>query len=440
VADKSTIFAVSTGSGRAGIAVVRLSGPLAGTTLARLAGGLPKPRIASYRTLVSGRDGSPIDRALVLWLPGPGTVTGEDVAELHVHGSLAVQETLLRELAALDGLALAEAGAFTRRAFENGRLDLVEVEGLADLLAADTEAQRQLAMRQFSGEASSVYEQWRAQVVQAGAMIAAAIDFADEKGVAEAALKEAQHLVAALRNTLSEALRQSESSAAVRRGLRVTLAGPANAGKSSLLNALSRRDAAIVSPIAGTTRDVVEAAVVFDGLAVLLADTAGLRVADDHIEAEGVRRSMRSMAEADLLIWVTAPDCEGTAMPARSPDLIVHNKCDLVQSIQHRNERGALAISCKTGVGLEELRLRISALAAERVKAAPLGVMVRERHRHAVLESIRHLNDALAHDVGALELIGEDVRKAALALASVTGRVGVEDYLEQVFSSFCIGK
>lgn len=438
---KSTIFAVSSGSGRAGIAVVRLSGHDVQTVLHRLTGSVPAPRRASFK-MIRSRDGSEIiDKGVVLFFQGPKTVTGEDVAEFHVHGSPTVVERLLAELSGFENCVLAEPGQFTKRAFENERLDLVEVEGLSDLLASETEAQRSLAMRQFSGEASSVYHAWHHELVGALAIIEASIDFADEDGVAELAIAQLRPRLAAFEVMLQDALRQSEKAALVRRGLRIVIAGAPNVGKSSLLNALAGRRVAIVSEIAGTTRDVVEAPLVINGLSVSLADTAGLRdVTEDSIEREGIERSREEMADADILVWVTVAG-KTSALPLRTPDLVIHNKADLVsrESIHLRNDSEFL-VSVKSSEGLDVLRLKLAELVSQRTSLTETAVMVRARHRSAILESIRCLNDALSTPDHALELMAEDVRKAASAMASITGRVGVEDFLGRIFSEFCIGK
>ncbi len=439
---KSTIFAVSSGSGRAGIAVVRLSGPAAFETAVALTGCSPEPRRAYLRTIRTFDQSSVIDVGLLLFFKGPHSATGEDVVEFHVHGSPAVLSLMLSELSKLPNLKMAEAGAFSRRAFENGRLDLVEIEGLADLLAAETESQRRLAMRQFSGEASSVYESWRSRLLDALAFIEASIDFADEEGVAVAAIVEAGPRIAALLVELSDALAKSSEAAAVRRGLRITIAGAPNVGKSSLLNALVGRDAAIVSEIAGTTRDVVEAAIVLGGLPVSIADTAGLRDDSlDAIELQGMARSKMQIADADILIWVSAFGHADLALPPRQPDLHVLNKCDL--SIHLRNdapEPGQFFTSVQQGTGLAEVKQALEMLLIKRSSLYPDAVVVRERHRQAIAESIRYLNDATGLGADELELMAENVRKAAQCLESITGRIGVEDLLGRIFQEFCIGK
>jgi tRNA modification GTPase len=438
---KTTIFACSTGSGRAGIAVVRVSGPLAQHVISVMAAPLPEPRHAAVRTIISADQSTVLDRGLLIWFQGPKSATGEDVAEFHVHGGPAIVDGVLHALSNIEGLVAAGPGDFSRRAFENGVLDLVEIEGLADLLAAETESQRRVAMRQFSGEASAVYESWRKQLLQALSYLEASIDFADEDGVAETAVLKVRPILLSLRDDLQLALIASKQAASIRRGLRVVIAGPPNVGKSSLLNSVLGRDAAIVSASAGTTRDVVEAGLVIDGVAVSMSDTAGLRAdSRDEIEHEGMARSRGEISGADILLWVTSPDQPFDA-PPRAPDILVLNKSDLaaLNSIQTRND-SALQVSAMTGTGMAELRASLAKLVRERTSTAPNAVMVRLRHSLAVQESIRFLNDALEKDSPQLELMAEDVRKAAQSLACITGRVDVEELLGQIFSEFCIGK
>ncbi len=439
---KPTIFAVSTGSGRAGIAVVRVSGSQSGLIVENLTGTLPASRRAVLRSIRSLGKSEIIDRGMVLYFAGPHTVTGEDVAEFHVHGSPVVVERLLIELSKFENTRPAEPGEFTRRAFENERMDLVEVEGLADLLVSESEAQRKLAMRQFSGEASSIYVAWHSELTGALAIIEASIDFADEDGVAQQAVAMVRPRLRAFIQTLSLALQQSQKASLVRRGLRIVIAGAPNVGKSPLLNVLAGRKAAIVSEIAGTTRDVVEAPMVINGLPVSLADTAGLReTTSDVIEREGMARSQDEIASADILVWVKSAIEDSQALPVRAPDIIVFNKSDLVsvESILLRNDSD-IAVSVKTGEGIEKLKQALSQLVLQTTELGESAVMVRARHRDAIEESIRSLNDALSKPDDALELMAEDVRKAGSALAGITGRVGVEDFLGRIFSEFCIGK
>ena len=435
--ENPTIYALSSGQGRAGIAVIRVSGAKASEVLLKLCGALPEPRCATLRNLKSA-DGL-IDQALVLWFPGPNTVTGEDMAEFHVHGSPAVITKLFVEFSKFENLIPAEAGAFTRRAFENGRLDLVEVEGLADLLSSQTESQRRLAMRQFTGEASAVYESWRGQLTAALAMLEAAIDFVDEDDVVQDAWNHVRPNVKSLRDELMRAVELSSKAGAVRDGLKLVIAGPPNAGKSSLMNWLVGREAAIVSPIAGTTRDVVERVIDFHGAQVVVSDTAGIRAAtSDVIEAVGIDRAKIEVRDADLLVWVTSPDVVAEVGPDRRPDIIVWNKCDL-DSSRIRNDE-AISVSVKTGHGLNQLTEVLQTLIQVRSSVANSAIVVRDRHVAAVKETIRLLNDSLDHESRPLELIAEDLRKATRAVTAITGRIDVEDLLGKIFSEFCIGK
>jgi tRNA modification GTPase len=435
--ENSTIYALSSGAGRAGIAVVRVSGAKASVLLQELAGHLPKPRYASLRNLYSGAE--LVDQALVLWLPGPATVTGEDMAEFHVHGSVAVVTRLFAEFAKFENVLLAEPGAFTRRAFENGRLDLVEVEGLADLLGSQTESQRRLAMRQFMGEASAIYENWRIELTAALAMLEAAIDFVDEDDVVQDVWKHVKPNVEKLRFELSQAVELSAKAGSVRDGLKLVIAGPPNAGKSSLMNWLVGREAAIVSPIAGTTRDVVERVIDFQGAQLVVSDTAGIRGStSDVIEAVGIDRAKLEVRDADIFVWVTAPDVIAEVGPDRIPDVTIVNKIDLDLSRIRNNDE--VMVSVKNGQGLNQLTEVLKNLVQARLTLANNAIVARTRHLAAVKETIRLLNDSLEDEKRPLELIAEDLRKATRAISSITGRIDVEDLLGKIFSEFCIGK
>ena len=433
-----TIFALSSGLGRAGIAVVRISGPRALATLNFMAGETPQPRYAVVRRIRT-RNGQVIDEAMVLFFQGPQSATGEDIVEFHIHGAPAVTTLLLKELSEREGLRLALPGEFSKRAFAHGKFDLVEVEGLSDLLAAQGEAQRRLAMRQFLGEASAVYEKWRQAVLTALALYEASIDFSDEDDVAEKARTSATPIISDLVAQLSEALKLSENYSVVRSGLRLVIAGAPNVGKSSLLNVLVGRETAIVSSQAGTTRDVIETQLMFEGMAMSLADTAGLRSeTSDEIEQVGMARAKSAVDDADILVWVRSPDVVETVGPLRKPDVVVLNKCDLIL-IRSQNDV-ALAISTRSGHGIDELREQLKACVIVRMRGLENAVVVRQRHITAVQNSIRLLNECLEKPDRPSELVCEDLRGAARCLGEITGHVEVEELLGKIFSEFCIGK
>jgi len=437
-----TIFALASGRGRSGVAVVRVSGPGTDHLVKTLAGDLPRPRTAVLRALRDPADGSVIDRGLVLWFPAPASFTGEDMAEFHVHGGPAVIEAVLAALGR-DGAAMpAEAGAFTRRAFENGKLDLTAVEGLADLVAAETDGQRRQALRQMSGALAEIYDGWRSRLVREAAHFAAQIDFPDEGDVPEDLISGALGRLDALGGEIAAHLADGRRGERLRDGVLVAIAGRPNVGKSSLLNCLARRDAAIVSDRPGTTRDVVEVHLDLGGVPVILADTAGLREAGDEIEGEGVRRAERRIEEADLVLWVIDPQ-DGASH--RSPDidseaLLVLNKADLLGDGDREATCADFVVSARTGLGIGGL---VEGLGQRAGRLAGLGEqagVTRARHRAALESCISALGRAVAGDRRFPELIAEDIRAAAMALGRLTGRVDVEDLLEVIFAEFCVGK
>jgi tRNA modification GTPase len=439
--EKHTIFALSSGVGRAGIAVIRLSGPGSEPAVFDLSGPVPKPRAMALRYLKDA-DGAVLDQAMVCFMKAPHSVTGEDMAEFHLHGSPAVVAAVTRVLGQREGFRMAEAGEFTRRAYRHGKMDLVAVEGLGDLLAAESDAQRRLAMRQFLGEASTVFTEWRKELLKCLAIVEASIDFADEDDAVGPALAAVIPEIIALRDRLSAAMETSSAAELVRLGLRVVIAGPPNAGKSSLVNWLVGRSTSIVSPIPGTTRDVLEARSAIAGIPVMVSDTAGIRqITDDPIEALGIARARQEISDADILVWMRSPDTLDGEAPVRQPDIRVFNKSDRLtqESIHIRNDDESV-VSVLTGDGLEALKNAISDHVKARSTVAEDAVIVRERHRMAVGHSIRILNEILAAKHIGLELMAEKMRMAAAELASTTGRVESEDVLGEIFSSFCIGK
>lgn len=438
-----TIFALSSGAGRAAVAVIRISGAATAPLLEAMAGGLPPARQLVLRSIMDASE--VLDRGMVAWFPGPRSFTGEDCAELHLHGSPAVLSAVMQRLSAWPGVRPAEAGEFTRRAFLNGKMDLVEVEGLGDLLAARTAAQRRQALRQLSGQASSVFDAWRDQLLLIRADIEAAVDFADEAGVAEAALPGIDRGIRDLLGSIKQSVAAAAASEIIRDGLRVVLAGQPNTGKSSLLNALARREAAIVSDLPGTTRDAIEVSLDVEGIPVVLTDTAGLRPdTPDALEAEGIRRSRQHISGADVVVWVWSPDIPGSEVPdsAVIPDLIIRNKCDLPagESGLPRNDSSSIATSTRSGEGLSSFLSRLSEILADRYGNVESALLVSARQKAVADRLIRCLNDALDGGTDRLELKAEDIRRASEEIARLTGKVDVEEWLGAIFSRFCIGK
>lgn len=443
-----TIFALATAPGRAAVAVMRLSGPEAGAAVRTLTGRFPpRPRRAALRRLIDPAGGEAIDEALVLWFAGPASFTGEDVAELQLHGGPAVVEAVSEALVGL-GLRLAEPGEFTRRAFEHGRLELSQAEAIADLVEAETAAQRKQALDQLGGALARRYDAWRGELVEALAWLEAEIDFPDEElpeMLAARAGEPLRRLAAELAASLSDTRGER-----VREGYRIALIGAPNAGKSSLLNALLGRDAAIVTATPGTTRDVIEAPLVLDGYRVLVADTAGVREATDVIEAEGVRRARAWAESADLRLWVVDASAgdgawrEAADLVAPS-DILVLNQtdrpagADRVAAIRPGLE--TVETAALSPDGIEGLRRLLARRIVSDLSGADFPAATRLRHRALLTEGSAHLDRAIARlSSGDAELVAEDVRLAARALERISGRIDPESVLDRVFSTFCIGK
>ncbi|WBL79039.1 tRNA uridine-5-carboxymethylaminomethyl(34) synthesis GTPase MnmE [Bradyrhizobium xenonodulans] len=445
-----TIFALSSGRAPSAIAVVRVSGPQAGLVLTTLAGKLPAPRQASRRLLHDG-GGQPIDDAVVLWFPGPGSATGEDIAEFHVHGGRAVLSALLAAISLIPNTRAAEPGEFTRRAFENGKLDLTEAEGLDDLIHADTDRQRRQALRQLQGLLGDRARDWRERIIAASALIEAGIDFSDEGDVPAELRAPAVKAIRALHDEIIKVLAAQGHSERLRDGLVVAIAGEPNVGKSTLINQLARRDVAIVSPYAGTTRDVIEVQLDLDGYPVTVIDTAGIRETDDPVEQEGVRRAKARAEDADLVLWLV--EGEQAVTPDALPSLrssgeddgsfgqvwIVRNKIDLSQA-RVAGSRGEFGISASRGDGIPELVEGLVKFAAEFFGASEGAVVTRARQRDLLSRASESLRRSLELVEDGEELAAEELRAAAYALGRLLGRVDVEDVLGAIFQKFCIGK
>ena len=454
-ASRPTIFALSSGRPPAAVAVVRVCGPQARVALEKLIGRVPPPREASLARLRDPTSGEVIDEGLALWFPAPRSETGEDMAELQLHGGHAVIAAVLEALGGIEGFRLAEPGEFTRRAFENGRLDLTAVEGLADLIAAETAAQRRQAYRQLKGLIGDRAEAWRRQLIEALALVEARIDFSDEADVPEDLVGPALYAAQQLRGGIAAKLADGGRGERLRDGLVVAIAGPPNAGKSTLLNRLARREAAIVSPYPGTTRDIIEVHLDLDGYPITLLDTAGIRDSDDPVEQEGVRRACERAAAADLVLWVIDASAAGAAAEDsaisqfKSDIWVLENKVDLrVDKLCTSNEsrsainaRMRLSVSAATGVGMDVLMAGLSIYARDYFAPAETALVTRARHRQALEETVAALDRAVAQgNSGREELIAEELRSAATILGRLTGRVDVEDILDVIFRDFCIGK
>lgn len=444
-----TIFALSSGHGVAGVAVFRISGPGASRALIDLCGRLPSPRRASLCTLVDRTDGQPLDQALVLWFPAPKSFTGEDVVELHCHGGRAVVAAVLRVLGRMQGFRLAEAGEFTRRAFEAGRLDLTEVEGLADLLTAETEVQRRQALRQAEGSLRCLYGRWREEIIWAMAMIEAELDFADEDDVPDSHANVIWQKLERLVGEIEGHLQGSKAAERVRDGFDIVLLGKPNAGKSSLINALAKRDVAIVTAEAGTTRDLIEVHLDLNGYPVTLIDTAGLRESSGLVEQEGIRRARDRASRADLVLYLKgvdddtpyAGDLEGLVCPM----WLIRSKSDLKLPSARFGEMPSgfekvLSLSVTGDGSVRRLLEELSIYVAGQMFVGDEPVATRQRHVALLEQCKTGLSTAIDMKGMGLELVADELRSAANALGRITGKVDVEDLLDVIFRDFCIGK
>ena len=445
---RSTIFAPASGAGACAVAVIRISGPDAAAAVTALAGDLPAPRAAVLRRLMAPTSGENLDSALVLWFPAPASYTGEDVAELQIHGGPAVLQGILAALRALPGLRFAEPGEFTRRAFENGKLDLTAAEGVADLVAARTAGQRRQALGQMAGGLGNLYETWRADLIRVLAHLEADIDFPDED-LPDGVSGEARSAIVCIQQAITDHIDDDRRGELVRDGFRIAIIGAPNAGKSSLLNRLAQRDAAIVSTIAGTTRDVVEVRLDLSGFEVILADTAGLRDSGDEIEREGVRRARLAADTADLRLavidaqeWPRVDPAVGELIDTNT--LLLLNKMDLLAkdaltgSVSTAAGWPIRAISALSGDGVGALVTELGVMVSSRLGAVETPALTRARHREALIDCRDALERALV--AAEPELAAEDARLAVRSLGRITGRVDIDEVLDVVFRDFCIGK
>jgi len=426
-----TIYALSTAQGKAGVAVIRVSGPLAFDAAHSLCGDVPAPRNAALRIL-RGRDGIRLDEALVLTFAQGHSFTGENIVEFHIHGSTAVVSAVLDALSKIEGLRPAEPGEFTRRALENGRLDLAQVEGLADLIDAETEAQRRQALRVLSGDLGKRAEAWRTALIRAAALLEATIDFADEEVPVDVS-PEVTDLVTSVAQDLRREISGVTTAERIRSGFEVAIVGAPNVGKSTLLNALAGRDAAITSEVAGTTRDVIEVRMDLGGLPVTLLDTAGIRETDDVVESIGVERALSRAAAADLRVFLIT-DEDSPDLEPEPEDIVLQAKADLATN-------SSQGISGKTGFGVSQLINRITEILSARASGA--GIATRLRHKQAMERGLAALDSALVllpQGEGAADITSEEIRTAIRALDSLVGRIDIENILDEIFASFCLGK
>lgn len=436
-----TIFAVATGRGKSGLSVIRVSGPDASLALAVFNIGPLEPRRATLRRLRAA-DAEIIDEALCLWFPGPDSFTGEDTLEFQCHGAVSIVARMLELLGRVPGFRLARPGEFSRRALDNGRMDLVQAEGLADLIDSETEQQRQQAIRQLTGGLSREVDQWRSELIAILALFEADLDFSDEGDVDSGVLSGAEFRLSQLKGQMVKVLATGDRGERLREGVTIVLAGAPNAGKSTLLNALAQRDIAIVSSIPGTTRDIVEARLDLGGYPVTVLDTAGLRISADEIEQEGVRRMLARASAADIVVWLRSAKEIDSGLPTEFGTLPGFVLSVITQIDKGAPEMEGLKISALTGEGMDVFLQALTELVADRIgQSAEGAVLTRARQREAVAEAVESVDRALAilHSAGT-ELVVEEVRISMRAIARVTGHVGVDDILDRLFSQFCIGK
>jgi len=440
-----TIYSLSTGAGSSGVAIIRLSGSASEEVLKKLTRKqTPKPRLASLRRIHSPVNQDAIDEGIVIWFPGPNSYTGEDVVEFHVHGGPSITEEVLKSISTISSCRIAEPGEFTRRAFQSGKMDLTSAEAVADLIDAKTIEQRRQALKQFDGQLAGLYDEWRKQLIDLLAYAESAIDFSDEE-LPENINKTIIHNILRIKDSITQHIDDKMIGERIRSGFHVTILGAPNSGKSSLLNRLATRDAAIVSDIAGTTRDVIEVQMNLEGFAVIISDTAGIRDAQNEVEVEGVRRARKSADEADLVVVVfdalDLPNIsEITSTYITDKSLVLINKVDVLEHTlpSEINGKEILGVSAKTGEGFEEFQLKLNQDVKNYFRNNEQPVLTRVRHREALEEALLSLNRSSQAKLP--ELVAEDIRLAVRSIGKITGRVDVEDVLDIIFNEFCIGK
>ncbi len=446
-----TIYALASASGRAGVGVLRISGSRAHEVIVQMAGGSIQARQATLRLLRDPMTAEPIDRCLLLWFPAPHSFTGEDIVEIHCHGSQAVVARLLSVLADFQDYRLAEPGEFARRAFEHGKMDLTAIEGLADLINAETQGQRRQALRQSEGALGKLYEGWREQILTASALVEALIDFSDEEDITQSVGTQVEEIVVKLHNSISDHLESSgRRGEQMRDGFRMVIAGAPNVGKSSLLNVLAKRDAAIVTSEPGTTRDIIEVHLTIGGFPVLVMDTAGIRQTTGAVEQEGIKRALERLSDADLVLWLIDPQEPDedisiltTMRSTQGPEQVwrILSKADLYEnSTKTASKDFDLAISSKTNDGIGTLICKIEGLLASNKQPQSSPLITRARHRTEVVTAQMALSTFMNGSLADAELRAEDLRQAATALGRLTGRIDVEELLGKIFGEFCIGK
>ncbi len=432
-----TIFALASGSLGCGVAVIRVSGPKVVHIADRYCGGFLFPRQAAYRSVCDPRDGTIIDQGLILFFPGPNSFTGENCLEFQLHGSRAVVARLFLALNEEEGCRMAEPGEFIRRSFENGKLPLTSVEGIGDLIDARTESQRRQALSQAGGHLADRASFWRGALLEGLSLLEAEIDFVDEGDAPSGVISQVRITLVNLLNDLQNALVDADRGERIRSGFRVALAGPPNAGKSSLMNALVRRDVAIVSEHAGTTRDVIEVEFDLGGYSVLVSDTAGLRETNDPVEIIGIERTEREISKADLVLWLNDARSKDSLSSLRQfESLHVATKMDLADGLPPWADVGLSAVS---GDGISHLFALLEDRAS-RALSGEMPLVTNLRQRACVSSASRHLQSAMSHDAQDIELIADDLRRVAAELEALMGRIGTEDILGAIFSRFCMGK